>query len=305
MTPRLSRASLTALLGAGALALSACGGDPAPAASSSAEAASSSAAGPTVSTSPNGSDAAASSSSESAASESSASDVPAGQAPEAEVVWKDIQQGLDEAESVHILAEIDGGSGSEVQRVDLAGDVAGTTVQGSVTGDSADFTGTMDFIHVGGQTYLKMDGSGGGDASRMAEALDGRWLVDTQGMIPVDEMNPQVFLDEMKQEFSTVTDAELAAMEGEVVQVDGEEMYRYSDDSSWTMTVDKDNHVREFRDTKSSGEGTVTMDRWNQVTPAAAPPAAEQVTMDELSQEIASSGAGSSAGATASATVDG
>ena len=267
----------TLVVGAGALALSACGGDPAPAAaSSSAEAAS-----------------------------SSVSDAPAGQAPEAEVVWKDIQQGLDEAESVHILAEIDGGSGSEVQRVDLAGDVAGTTVQGSVTGDSADFTGTMDFIHVGGQTYLKMDGSGGGDASRMAEALDGRWLVDTQGMIPVDEMNPQVFLDEMKQEFSTVTDAELAAMEGEAVQVDGEEMYRYSDDSSWTMTVDKGNHVREFRDTRSSGEGTVTMDRWNQVTPAAAPPAAEQVTMDELSQEIASSGAGSAAGATASATVNG
>lgn len=318
-----TRTRLAALLGAGALALTACGGGgsaapsssssaPAPASSSGAAASSpaadaaaaSSASGPSISRSSVSADPSSSASSPASGSTTDAPSASAadGEAPALADSLDRIRANMKDADSVRINAENLPGSGA--QSVEVAGAVDGSATRGVVTGSDADFSGTMEFIHVGGVTYLEMRGDGSGtDMDQMAEVLDGRWLKDTQGEIPVDEMTPRVILDGVDQAFDEATAADIAATRGEVVTQGGERLYRYTDASNWSMLVDEQDNLRAF--TEEGGDRQqITFSDWNAVDAPTAPAASQVMTIEQLQKEAASSGP-SSAGASASSSKNG
>ncbi|MDY6055865.1 hypothetical protein [Micrococcus sp.] len=231
--PAARRATLAALLGAGALALSAC----------------------------------------------------ATQAPAFEDIREEVQQNMNDASSVTLDFEREDKPGQK-QRVHLSGAVE----DGDRTARVQDETsgGVMEFRVVEGTAYVKVD-SAGSDSTlqEMEQALKGRWLADTQGNFPMDEISPKVVFDEFDNGFTSMTDEEARATKAEVVDVDGEEMYRYSDDSDWTVTVDKDKNLR-LIEGHGPGEdsGSLHLDDWNSAPQVEKPADSEVVTVAELEREM-------------------
>lgn len=296
MSNRPTRTSLAVVLATGALALSACAGggasDASSAAPSTSAGAASSTAASAASSSAGQADAAAPST---VASSSPAAATPTA-APAAKEVMKDVRKNLADAKSVHMEAEFAPGTGDGVASMDLEGATDDSFLRATVVGEGASAE-TVRFIHVDGETYVSFEGGSDAESRTMSQLLRGRYVQDTEGAFPRDQVKLDELLSGIRRSFDEASDADVRAMKGEVVTVDGETMFRYSDRSAWTMTVDRQHRLRGFEDTASQGTA-MSFDRWDEVEKPAAPAAEDVVTMQELQKEMASSVAPSSAKAT-------
>lgn len=295
-----TRTTLTALLGAGALTITSCGlagGGDEPEQEGAASSASQSAASSAASSSP----AASPSTSASASASGSASSSPQaaeGEAPELTAeTWDAVRENAEGAESVRVLAM----SGSET-KMEYAGAVDDSYVQGSIAGDITDPSGagSMELLLVDGVTYVKpsADLAGAEGLAELAEAADGRWVKDDQDVFGVKGQGVGALLGEM--DLSSLPESVRESAEGEVVTIDGEDAYRYTMSDGSIVEISADQELLSVG--AEDAEEVIRFRDWDEVDKPSAPPAADVVSVEELQEEIGATG---SASPSPSASTDG
>lgn len=293
-----TRTTLTALLGAGALTITSCGlagGGDEPEQEGAASSASQSAASSAASSSPAASPSTSVSASGSASSSPQAAE---GEAPELTAeTWDAVRENAEGAESVRVLAM----SGSET-KMEYAGAVDDSYVQGSIAGDITDPSGagSMELLLVDGVTYVKpsADLAGAEGLAELAEAADGRWVKDDQDVFGVNGQGVGAPLGEM--DLSSLPERVRESAEGEVVTIDGEDAYRYTMSDGSIVEISADQELLSVG--AEDAEDVIRFRDWDEVDKPSAPPAADVVTVEELQEEIGATG---SASPSPSASTDG
>lgn len=293
-----TRTTLTALLDAGALTITSCGlagGGDEPEQEGAASSASQSAASSAASSSPAASPSTSVSASGSASSSPQAAE---GEAPELTAeTWDAVRENAEGAESVRVLAM----SGSET-KMEYAGAVDDSYVQGSIAGDITDPSGagSMELLLVDGVTYVKpsADLAGAEGLAELAEAADGRWVKDDQDVFGVKGQGVGALLGEM--DLSSPPESVRESAEGEVVTIDGEDAYRYTMSDGSIVEISADQELLSVG--AEDAEEVIRFRDWDEVDKPSAPPAGDVVTVEELQEEIGATG---SASPSPSASTDG
>lgn len=298
MTSGKRSTSMLALLGAGALVLSACAsndGDEAEGSpTATAEQSASTEASPTAGESPSAESSSPSATESESAdpSESSSADASddAGsgdgaaatfgtEEPNLAEAWDVAEQKLKDAESVRIAGRsLDGSSSGEESSVDFQ--LAGTTddamsygtIGMTTAGDAVEF----DFRLVDGTTYLKVAAAEGGQMASMKEVLGERWLMDPDNSMGMEEFGVGTMIDQMVSGVASVDRAQMEAVEPEVSEQDGKQVFTYvepgtpdTDGRDTAVSIDEDGYLTAVE--VQDGGGSITFSNWNQVKPVTAP----------------------------------
>lgn len=287
-----SRLRLTGLAAAGVLALAACGSvdSPEESASSSAGAASSAAASGLSSapsdarTSPSDD---ASAEAEGGAPSSAGPSVTGADAAFAEVLAA-ARAHLAEAESVRVEADVAPGGGPT--SVEVHGLADGSAARGTLGGSDEEFTGSMGFLHVDGDTWITMDGESAPGGDPALGMVDGRWMAAPAGAVPVEQLLPDALLDAADDALAGMVDAD--GVTSEAITRDGEPMRRYTDGTGWSLVVDEQGRLRALEE--DGGAQGMRFEDWDEAPAVQAPGPEELVTLEDLKADVAGSASSAS-----------